>query len=628
MRQKIYKNSVIVFCVDILLIVISYYFANLLRFNFSIPADILKIFFRTLPALVLIKLVCFFYFDLYRGMWRYTSIKDFFNVIKACTVSSVLIIVFIAFRHRFVGVSRSVFIIDWCLTLLFISGFRLGVRFYFESFTENGANNILDFLRQWKKSNKNTNKNLLILGAGDCGEKIYREIRDNRRMLYNTVGFLDDNPVKLHKKIHGIPVLGPIEKLAEISQAVSADEALIAIPSASADQMRRIVAICKESGIRFRTVPRMEELLNGKLSISSIRNVSYRDLLNREVIRLNRDRIGSYLKDETILVTGAAGSIGSELCRQICTFNPKRLILYEIAESPLYEIDLELKKHFSNVEILPFLSDMRDKKQLAYVFDRYCPQTVFHAAAYKHVPMLELHPWKAIENNVIGTLNVVSCAESFGVGRFILVSTDKAVRPANVMGASKRVTEMIVQHYSEKCSSRTRFMCVRFGNVLGSVGSVVPLFKRQIEEGGPVTVTDPDVVRYFMTISEACQLILQAGSMGNGGEIYILDMGEPVKIVDMAKEMIRLSGFEPDRDIKIEYIGLRPGEKLFEELIREGEGVVPSGHKKILVLKGTDGDEKFLGEHLDELIALSGCYNRKKIMSKFAEIVDGYNPCL
>jgi FlaA1/EpsC-like NDP-sugar epimerase len=370
----------------------------------------------------------------------------------------------------------------------------------------------------------------------------------------------------------------------------------------------------------------MGELIDGRVSVKAIRDVAYRDLLGREVIRLDEDRIGAYLERARVLVTGGGGSIGSELCRQICRFSPESVILYERAESPLYEIDLELKENFPHVSVIPLLGDIRDRSQLSRAFGDYRPQVVFHTAAYKHVPMMELHPWKAVRNNILGTRNVTDVSNKYGVDRFVLVSTDKAVRPTNVMGASKRVAELMVQCQNGCNLSKTRFMTVRFGNVVGSVGSVVPLFKKQIEKGGPVTVTHPEVTRFFMTIPEAGQPILQAGAMGEGGEIFILDMGTPVKIVDMARDLIRLSGFEPDVDIRIEFIGLRPGEKLYEELITEGEGIVPTSHEKILVLRGKTCEQSLLNGTIDELARLAHQQDGSSIRTKLREIVEDYKP--
>jgi len=623
------KNLILMLSADVLILAATWYVAHLIRFDFAIPDNWLNSCIILLPLVLGVKVVAFFLLDLYRGMWRYTSIGDLLNIIKAATVSSLIIIAVILLKTRFVGFSRGIFLIDWCLTIIFISGFRLGIRLTFD---------LLKVDKPWRsaartffmplKKRRADFKNLVIIGAGDCGEKIYREIRDNASLRYNVVGFLDDDKSKRGMKIHSIPVLGEIQDIVAVTKKVRADEALIAIPSAKSDQMRRIVNLCKDSGIEFKTIPGMGELINGKVTVNAIREVAYRDLLGREMIKLDEKQIGAYLQSKSVLVTGAGGSIGSELCRQICRFRPKKIALYERAESYLYELDLELKRNFPEVEIVPQLADVRDRRQLEKAFERAKPHVVFHAAAYKHVPMLELQPWKAIKNNIQGTRNLVDISDKFDVERFVFVSTDKAVRPANVMGASKRVAEMLVQGQNGCDISNTRFVIVRFGNVVGSIGSVVPLFKKQIEKGGPVTVTHPEVTRYFMTVPESCQLILQAGSMGEGGEIFILDMGTPIKINDMARDLIRLSGFEPEIDIKIEYIGLRPGEKLYEELITEGEGIVPTSHEKILVLKGLECNLEVLNGKIDELLHLAREQDAEKIKEKLQEIVPEYRPML
>jgi len=612
---------------DLFLLSSSLYFAYLIRFDFTISQQYSILLYRILPFVLIIKVVSFYFFDLYSGMWRYTSIADLFNIIKASSLSTLLIVSFILFRTKFQGFSRSVFIIDWCFTILFISGYRLFIRLYFEY----SSGDKINIMSMWKalglfNRKRADGKRLLIIGAGNCGEKIYREIHDNDRLQYRVVGFLDDNSAKFGKKIHGVPVLGCIRDIKKIISKTMADEALIAIPSTNSQKMRDIVAKCKESGIRFKIIPSMGELINGKATVNDIREVDYSDLLGREVIKLDEEKIGAYLRGQCVLVSGAGGSIGSELCRQICRFRPKSLILYERAESPLYEIELELKQNFRNIKIVTLLADVQDTKQLEKTFEFYKPQTVFHAAAYKHVPLLELQPWKAIDNNIKGTANIVEVANKYNVERFVFVSTDKAVRPANIMGASKRVAEMLIQNQNGCGLSHTRFMIVRFGNVVGSIGSVVPLFKKQIIKGGPVTVTHPEMTRYFMTIPEAGQLILQAGSMGNGGEIFLLDMGTSIKIDDMARDLIRLYGFEPDVDIKIEYVGLRPGEKLYEELIIEGEGIVPTTHDKIMALKGTECDVYLLNGKIDELTKIAEDQKADKIKAKLQEIVPEYNP--
>jgi len=617
----------IVFLVDALLLAAAFIVAHLIRFEFNIPLSFLSLLKQMLPWVLLAKLSCFYFLGLYRGMWRYTSIADLLNVIKATIVSTLLILAFILFKSGFIGYSRSVFLIDFLLTILFIAGFRISVRLFYDRYSKETPTPT-DFLSIFKllSNRKKDSKNLIIIGAGNCGEKIYREIYDNSALKYNIVGFLDDSRSKIGRTIHGVPVLGRIDDIIILTKKVKADEVLIAIPSARGEQMRRIVEICKSSGIDFKTIPSYGELIDGKVTINAIREVAYRDLLGRELIRLDEERIGAYLHGQNVLVTGAGGSIGSELCRQICRFKPGSILLFERAESPLYEIELELKNNFVDVSVVPILADIQNKLQIEKVFNKYEPQTVFHAAAYKHVPMLELQPWKALENNIQGTANLVEIASKFKIERFVFVSTDKAVRPTNVMGVSKRVAEMFVNCQNKNGLSKERFIIVRFGNVVGSVGSVVPLFKKQIEKGGPVTVTHPDVTRYFMTIPEASQLILQAGAMGNGGEIYLLDMGTTIKISDMARDLIRLSGFEPDVDIKIEYIGLRPGEKLYEELITEGENIVPTSHEKIMVLKGMECNLQVLNGQIDELTTLAANQDEKKIIEKLQEIVPEYSP--
>jgi FlaA1/EpsC-like NDP-sugar epimerase len=561
-------------------------------------------------------------------MWRYTSISDLLNIIKAATASSLFIVVLIAFKTRFIGYSRSVFLIDWFLTILFIAGFRLIVRLFFERYTTNeSGQRIRPSLVGMLSHNRKNAKKLLIIGAGDCGEKIFREIQNNTSLPYRTVGFLDDNRNKIGRKIHGVPVLGRISEIVAAIKKVNADEALIAIPSATGQQMREIVEHCKDSGIPFKTVPGYGELIDGRVSIKVIRDVAYQDLLGRDTVKLDEKGIGAYIEGNCVMITGAGGSIGSELCRQICRFSPKEVLLYERAESPLYEIELELKRNFSDIRIVPVLGDIQSSDQLLKTFDTHAPRTVFHAAAYKHVPMLEMQPWKAIENNILGTANLVNTVKKFNIDRFVFVSTDKAVRPTNVMGASKRVAEMLIQCQNHDPESGTKFAIVRFGNVVGSVGSVVPLFRRQIETGGPVTVTHPEVTRYFMTIPEACQLILQAGALCSKlVEIFVLDMGQPVKIADMARDLIRLSGFEPDVNIKIDYIGLRPGEKLFEELITEGEGVVPTSHKKIMTLHGEVCSLTQINGKIDKLARMVVEQNAEKIKATLKDIVADYQP--
>jgi FlaA1/EpsC-like NDP-sugar epimerase len=633
MKNKLflYRNLIFVMVVDVLIFSVSFYSAHLVRFDFNIPNYFISAFWRILPVAILIKLVLFYWFDLYRGMWRYTGLADLFNIIKATSLSSLAVIAVILYSTRFdstrfEGFSRSVFIIDWCFTIFLVSLFRLAVRLYYDYFEDVRSGRVsLVFFKLFGRK-VTGQKKLLIIGAGNCGEKIFREIKNNAALRYHVVGFMDDNPSKRGLKIHGIPVIGSLDEMDSVIKRLKIQELLIAIPSARSADMRNIVDKCKKTGLTFKTIPGYGELIGGQVTINSIREVTYRDLMRRESIHLEEDRIGAYLKNRRILVTGAGGSIGSELCRQISRFHPDTIILFERAESPLYEIEIELKRHYPETSYIPILGDILDESLLHRTFEKYRPHTVYHAAAYKHVPMLELQPWRAVENNIIGTARIIAAACEQNTERFVFVSTDKAVRPTNIMGASKRVAELMVQCQKGQAGVDTKFMIVRFGNVYGSVGSVIPLFKKQIAQGGPVTVTHPEVTRYFMTIPEACQLILQAGTMGEGNEIFVLDMGTAIKIDDMAKDLIRLSGFEPGIDIKIEYIGLRPGEKLYEELITEGEGILPTPHEKILVLSGTACDLVDLKKNICRLEQFSSLQDAESIRKELLRILPEYQP--
>ncbi|WP_457551281.1 polysaccharide biosynthesis protein [Desulfobacula sp.] len=602
MKIRISRNFYIILTIDIILLCLSFYVAHLIRFDFRIPGWAREIFFNMLPYVVAIKILLFYYFDLYKGMWRYTSLNELLNVVKASTLGGLSAIVFVLYVNRFENVSRSVFIIDWCLTLISIVALRIATRLAFEQFTEDiSFQDLKEAILNIFKLKSRRSKGVIIIGAGDCGEKICREIREDASLNYHVDGFLDDDLSKIGRKIHGISVLDKIDGLSHAVKSTEAKEVIIAIPSLKVERMRQIVNICKAEDIAFKTVPSIGELINGKVTINLIRDVEYKDLLGREQVDLEKDKIGSYLGGKKVLVTGGGGSIGRELCKQICKFRPEKIILFERAETPLYQIDLELRKDYPHIEVFPVLGDIQKKDEIEFIFEKYAPDIIFHAAAYKHVPMLENHPKKAVENNIIGTENLVDVAIRFKSEKFVLVSTDKAVNPSSVMGASKRIAEMILQYNSLKKDLKTSFITVRFGNVIGSAGSVIPLFKKQIEQGGPVTVTHQEMTRYFMLIPEACQLILQAGAMGKGGEIYVLEMGKPVNISDMARDLIRFSGFEPDEDIEIKYIGLRPGEKLYEELITEDEFVVPTSHAKIMVLNSEKNNPEKLDSFLSEL---------------------------
>lgn len=605
----------------------AYLLAYLIRFEGQIPEHMWRNFRFTIWYLIPYKLFVFMVFRLYKGMWRYTSLVDLLNVLKATMTSSIGAILAVLFIYRFEGFPRSVFILDWILTFILIAGVRVTIRiFLFEK--ERGFH----FLFQNPFSQRkmaNPKKKLLIIGAGDAGEKMLREIMDNFRLNYEVVGFVDDDPKKKGKSIHGVPVLGPVSLIPDMALRKEIDEILIAIPSASVKKMRRIIETCEATGLKSRTTPGIGELINGKVSFKTIREVSYEDLLGRNPINLDMGSIGGYLKDKIVLVSGAAGSIGSELCRQIAQFNPKNLILLDKTENNLFNLEMEFRQRFPNIFITPILGDVKFKAYLNKLFDTYKPQVLFHAAAYKHVPIVELNPPEAVFNNVIGTKNIVEASYQFEAERFIMVSTDKAVRPISVMGATKRVAEMITSCYASSPThlpNAGKFVAVRFGNVIGSEGSVVHLFKKQIERFGPVTVTHPEITRYFMTIAEACKLILQAGAMGKGGEIFVLDMGTPIKILDMARDLIRLSGFKPDVDIQIKFTGLRPGEKLHEELITEGEGIVRTSYEKIFVLKGKTYDLNWLNQKIEELAKFAYEQDAEGIRKKLKEILPEYLP--
>jgi FlaA1/EpsC-like NDP-sugar epimerase len=626
MKAKLTKNLFFILCLDAILVAFSFWFAYAIRFDFHIPEWAFANFISSVFFLIVIKIICFFVFDLYRGMWRYTGLNDLMNVGKASIAATVCAILFVLYTTGFHNIPRSVFIIDWFLTLIVISGLRVAARVYFEQVGLNGS--LADFIQALLKIFRKTKApgtDIIVIGAGNCGETLLREIHGNSSVKYNVCGFLDDDPGKIGRKIHGISVLDKIDSLENIVQATGIKDAIISIPSISAARMRQIIDLCKKAQVEFKTVPAMGELINGKITVNSIRNVEYRDLLGREPVDLDKKEIGRYLGQKTVFITGAGGSIGTGLCRQICRYKPGTIVLFERAESPLYEIDLELKNSFDDITIIPVLGDIQDIEELDIVFELTKPDIVFHAAAYKHVPMLEKYPWKAVANNIAGTRNLVEAAHRFECEKFVFVSTDKAVNPCNVMGASKRVSEMIVQNQNLTEQSKTKYITVRFGNVIGSVGSVIPLFKKQIEKGGPVTVTHPDIIRYFMLIPEACQLILQAGAMGEGGEIFILEMGKPVKIDNMAKELIRFSGFEPEVDIKIEYTGLRPGEKLYEELMTASEDVIPTGHDKIMILKSRKIDINLLNNNFKQLKKEAQQQNSNEIRKLLNHIVPEYS---
>ncbi|MGD9210504.1 MAG: polysaccharide biosynthesis protein [Desulfobacteraceae bacterium] len=603
--------------IDFFLVTIAYYGAYLIRFDGAIEPEQMRIFWATVFWIVPLFIITFAVFRLYSGMWRYTSITDSLDLLKAVVIASSFAIVIILMFNRFDGCSRSVFIINGLLIFLLTGGFRICIRFLFSLPIR------YDLLPPRNKFFRS--KNLLIVGAGSAGEKLIRELRENKGLAYQIVGLIDDNPQKHNLRLHGVLVLGSLDKLGDLVGKYEVEEIAIAIPSASIRQMRRIIEACKKTPAKYKTLPSMGDIIQGNVTFSQLREVRYEDLLKRAPIDLDNDSICQYLTDKRVLVTGGAGSIGSELCRQIAAFSPNELIILERNESGLHELMLDIKAAFPELNVIPALAAVQNQERMTHIFSCHMPQVVFHAAAYKHVPMMEIHPWEAIFNNVVGSRMVLQHCHRFDVQCCVMVSTDKAVRPTNVMGATKRLVELLTQSYA--AMNHTRYMAVRFGNVLGSVGSVLPLFKKQIAVGGPVTVTDPNMTRYFMTIPEACSLILQSGAFGREGEIFVLKMGTPVRIDDMARDLISLSGFQPGEDIEIRYTGLRPGEKLYEELITQGEGIQKTQHEDIMVLS-VDGSDvgKDLETHVDELIALAHQGDGGGIKRKLNEIIPEYRP--
>jgi len=564
-----------------------------------------------------IKLTVFGFLHQYQGWWRYASVSDLLSIIKGSHFSTLIIVVVWFFAQEF-GVIKyipvlkqmphAVMLMDWAATIVVICGVRLAIRLYYEE-TQTVAGGRLT--------------RLLIVGAGNAGEVLLREIHRMGETRYEVVGFIDDDPHKTGVRIHGVPVLANCEKIKEIAKKRNIDEIVIAMPSATHKQMRRVVELCRGTNLRFSTVPDLMAIASGQVKVSQIRDVNINDLLGREPVRLDTEQISRFIKDKVILITGAGGSIGSEMCRQVSQFQPRRLLLLEQAENGLFFIERELRRNFPQIDYQAIICDIADRKRVDWVFENYGPKVVFHAAAHKHVPLMELNPGEAIKNNVIGTRNIAEAADQYGSSHFVMISTDKAVNPTSIMGSSKRIAEMVIQCLNKR--SRTDYVTVRFGNVLGSNGSVIPIFRDQIAAGGPVTVTHPEMQRYFMTIPEASQLVLQAATMGQGGEVFVLDMGEPVKIVDLARDLITLSGFRPGEDIEIQFTGMRPGEKLFEELAMTGEDMQPTRHPKIGIWKNDPPDETTLRTAiLDLLAAAERNADRKVIVALIKKTVPEY----
>lgn len=552
-----------VFVHDLVMIPIAWLGAYWLRFNLdAIPTDFWQKALTTAPVVLVVQGASFWYFGLYRGLWRFASVPDLIRIGKAVAVGAVLAVGVLFLTTRLDAIPRSVFALD-ALLLVFLLG---GPRFVYRTFKD-------------RHLYRTGTKKILIVGAGQAGEMLARDLIRNQQNQYLPAAFVDDDKRKWGKDLHGIPVLGGGENIPQLVPKLGIDLIVLAVTSASSREMQRLIGLCEQCHAPFRILPRIEQLVNGQINVKQLRDVNIEDLLGRESISLEWEAISAGIHAKTILVTGGGGSIGSELCRQIARLGPARLIVYEQSEFNLYQMEMELRLLAPQLQSIAVLGDVRDAGSVEEVFRRWQPQVVFHAAAYKHVPMLEYQARPAVTNNVFGTEVVASMADRFGAEAFVMVSTDKAVNPTNIMGTTKRVAELYCQTLNSH--SRTRYITVRFGNVLGSSGSVIPLFQKQIAAGGPVTVTHPDITRYFMTIPEACQLILQASVIGDGGEIFVLDMGEPVKIAYLAEQLILLSGKRPGEDIEIVYTGLRPGEKLYEELFHPNEKLLPTRHPKI-----------------------------------------------
>ena len=618
MANRIDRNrKYLVFIYDTLAVIASIFIAYISRFDFQFTSDTLLILGQYLLWTYPVKIIVFYFFGLYKGMYRYTSIWDLLNVAKATILSSLVINTFFVTIPALRVLPPSVLFLDFVFTSTLISLVRVAIRLYY-------SRSIIAIPNKTKTSGSIIK--LLLIGAGDTGEKIARDILSNTNNEFNIVGFLDDNVEKIGSSIHGIPVIDRITTLNNLS--IDYDEILITAPGASGDNLRRIIDICKLSGKTFKTVPSLNEMINKDVTLQSIRNVSYLDLLGRDEVQLDVNAIENFIKGKRILISGAGGSIGSELVRQCLEFHPGSLILLDNSEQNLFNIEQEVSYYETKTLIRSVLANVRDKSLLQNTFQEYRPQVVIHAAAYKHVPMQELHPWSAVSTNVLGTLHLVQLANQYNVEKFVLVSTDKAVHPVNIMGATKRLAEKVIQSVDMR-ESKTEFTAVRFGNVIGSSGSVIPIFRKQIDRGGPVTITHPEMSRYFMSITEASQLILQAGSMnGKSGQIYLLDMGKPVRIKDMANDLIRLSGLEPEKDIPIIYTGLRPGEKLYEELVSKEEKAQSTDHKKIMVLNNGTNNMPWdvMKREIQSLIDISLKFDTDQIKRKLQQMIPDYTP--
>jgi FlaA1/EpsC-like NDP-sugar epimerase len=609
-RTPINRHRLPQLAADLAIVVAAWFFAFRLRFDTDLPVYYeYYVSWQILALVAAIKLGIFALFGFYNRWWRYVSTRDMWGAARGVVAASlVTFLVFSFFDVHAAEVPRTVWVIDGLLTLALVAGSRMLARTIIE--------------RPQSRSIVARGREVIVVGAGDAAQLMLKEILRTPDLGYTPIGLIDDDPRKKNLRLHGIRVLGTSDELPHLLRDRRPDELLIAIPSASGEQRARIVEMARAENVAVKTLPGLNELIAGDLDLAKqVRPVEVEDLLGREPVEVDVDAIASYVKDKVVLVTGAGGSIGSELCRQLARAEPKRIVMVDQAESALFDIERELVDERRFSACVPVLADVRNSKRLHQVFERYRPDVVFHAAAYKHVPLMEANPLVSVDNNVLGTRIVADAAIAHGVERFVLISTDKALNPYSVYGQTKTLCEWIVGSHGDRDDVPTKFVAVRFGNVLNSAGSVIPLFRRQIERGGPVTVTDPEMTRFFMTIPEAVALVIQAGAIGGRGRILVLDMGDPIRIVDLARNMIRLSGKEPDRDVPITFIGARPGEKIHEELFAEGETWKPTTHPKIVALDVSAVERAWLDGKLDELERLVEAGDTLELVGRLAAIV-------
>lgn len=611
-RIQLLVRRIFLVITDIILINGSVFLSLIMRFEIniaSVPEEYIQKYIVNVIPFTIVTLIIFWCFRMYHSLWQYASIAELYKIVEACVVAELAHLCVTSFMGWMLP--RSCYFTSGVFLIVAMSASRFMYR----------------LLRQLINEYRHTSEQLkiMIIGAGEATSVLMREI-SNSRYLYNSkvVCIIDDDLGKVGKYIRGVKIVGTRDHIKEYARYYDIDEIIFAIPSASTKDKREILNICKETSCNLKILPGVYQMVDGEINIKDLRNVDVLDLLGRDPVKVDIESIMGYVKDKTVLVTGGGGSIGSELCRQLVSHKPKCLVIFDIYENNAYDIQQELKIKYPDANVVTLIGSIRNTSRLESVFEQYKPDIVYHAAAHKHVPLMEVSPNEAIKNNVVGTWNVAKMADKYGVKKFVMISTDKAVNPTNVMGATKRICEMIIQSFNEK--SKTDFVAVRFGNVLGSNGSVIPLFKRQIEAGGPVTVTHPDIIRYFMTIPEAVSLVLQAGAYAKGGEIFILDMGEPVKIDDLAKNLIRLSGYTLGVDMEIKYTGLRPGEKLYEELLMNEEGMQDTDNKLIHIGRPIEFDKEHFYEKLEELKEMAYAEDSADIRKKIMEVVDTYHP--